>query len=62
MDTYIIEQFGGEKCVGKEKIRTDNYDDVLKRVADIVSKTDHKWKSGIAKRISSEIRMRVGSY
>ena len=30
METYIIEQFDGRKRVGKEKIRTDDYDNVLK--------------------------------
>ncbi len=39
METYIIEQFDGKKCVGKEKIRTNDYEDVLKRVAGIVDKT-----------------------
>ena len=42
METYIIEQFDGKKRVGKERIRTDDYDDVLKRVAEIVTKTDHR--------------------
>ena len=40
METHIIEQFDGKKCVGKEKIRTNDYDDVLKRVAEIIAKTD----------------------
>ena len=30
METYIIEQFDRRKRVGKEKIRTDDYDNVLK--------------------------------
>lgn len=42
METYIIELFDGKKMVGKEKIRTDDYDDVLKCVAEIVAKTDHR--------------------
>ena len=42
METYIIELFDGKKRIGKEEIRTDDYDDVLKRVAEIVAKTDHR--------------------
>ena len=42
MENYIIELFDGKKRIGKEKIRTDDYDDVLKRVAEIVAKTDHR--------------------
>ena len=40
METYIIELFDGKKRVGEEKIRTNDYDDVLKRVAEIVAKTN----------------------
>jgi len=61
METYIIELFDGKKRVGKEKIRTDDYDDVLKRVAEIVAKTDHRIEIWIAQRISIEIRMCVDS-
>ena len=42
METYIIELFDGKKRVGKEEIRTDDYDDVLKRVAEIIAKTEHR--------------------
>lgn len=42
METYIIELFDGKKWVGKEKIHTDDYDNVLKRVAEIVAKTDYR--------------------
>ena len=62
METHIIEQFDGKKCVGKEKIRTNDYDDVLKRVAEIIAKTDHRVEIWIPQRISIEIRMCVGSY
>ncbi len=40
METYSIELFDGKKRVGEEKIRTNDYDDVLKRVAEIVVKTN----------------------
>ena len=58
MDTYIIEQFDSKKCVGKEKIRTDDYDDVLKRVAEIVAKTDHRieiWDSKAYKHRNKDV-------
>lgn len=42
METYILEMFDGKKRVGKEKIRTNDYDDVLKRVNEIVTKTNHR--------------------
>ena len=42
METYIIEMFDGKKRVGKEKIRIDDYDDMMKRVAEIIVKTDHR--------------------
>ena len=42
METYIIELFDGKKRVDKEQIRTDDYDDVLKRVAEIIAKTEHR--------------------
>ena len=42
METYIIELFDGKKRVGKEKIHTNDYDDVLKRAVEIVAKTDHR--------------------
>lgn len=45
METYIIEMFDGKKRVGKEKIRTDNYDVVLKIVAEIITKTDYRVKN-----------------
>ncbi len=44
--------------VGKEKIRTDDYDDVLKRVAEIVAKTDHRieiWDSKAYKRRNNDV-------
>lgn len=34
---------------GKEKIRTNDYDDVLKRVAEIVAKTDYRIEIGDSK-------------
>ena len=58
METYIIEQFDGKKRVGKEKIRTDDYDDVLKRVAEIITKTDHRveiWDSKAYKHRSKDV-------
>ncbi len=60
METYIIEQFDGKKCVGKEKIRTDDYDDVLKRVAEIVAKTNHRveiWDSAAYKHRNKDVCM-----
>ncbi len=42
MKTYILEMFDGKKQVGKEKSRTDDYDDVLKRVNEIVTRTNHR--------------------
>jgi hypothetical protein len=62
METYIIEQFDGKKCVGKEEIRTNDYDDVLKRVTEIVAKTDHRVEIWDSKAYRQGIRMRVGSY
>ncbi len=58
METYIIELFDGKKRVGKEKIRTDDYDDVLKRVAEIVSKTDYRieiWDSKAYKHRNKDV-------
>lgn len=58
METYIIELFDGKKRVGKEKIRTDDYDDVLKRVAEIVAKTDHRveiWDSAAYKHRNKDV-------
>ncbi len=58
METYIIELFDGKKRVGKEKIRTDDYDDVLKRVAEIVSKTNHRieiWNSAAYKHRNKDV-------
>lgn len=40
METYIIELFDVKKRVGKVKICTNDYDDVLKQVAEIIVKTD----------------------
>lgn len=42
MEIYIIELFDGKKRSGKEKIRTDDFDDVLKCMVEIVSKTNHR--------------------
>ncbi len=58
METYIIELFDGKKRVGKEKIRTDDYDDVLKRVAEIVTKTNHRieiWDSKAYKHRNKDV-------
>ena len=58
METYIIELFDCKKRIGKEKIRTDDYDDVLKRVAEIVSKTNHRveiWDSKAYKHRNKDV-------
>ncbi len=58
METYIIELFDGKKRVDKEKIHTDDYDDVLKRVAEIITKTDHRvgiWDSKAYKHRNKDV-------
>ena len=58
MENYIIKLFDGKKRVGKEKIRTDDYDDVLKRVAEIITKTDHRveiWDSKAYKHRNKDV-------
>ena len=36
METYYIELYDGKKRVGKEKLRVENYDEVLKRTAELM--------------------------
>ncbi len=36
MEKYFIELFDGKKRVGKEKIKVDDYDQVLKRVSELI--------------------------
>ncbi|MBQ8488376.1 MAG: hypothetical protein IJ535_01205 [Pseudobutyrivibrio sp.] len=36
METYYIELFDGKKRVSKEKLRVEDYDEVLKRVAELM--------------------------
>ena len=36
METYYIELFDGKKRVSKEKLRLEDYDEVLKRVAELM--------------------------
>ena len=36
METYYIELYDGKKRVGKEKLEVEDYDEVLKRVAELM--------------------------
>lgn len=36
LETYFIELFDGKKKVSKEKLRVENYDEVLNRVAELM--------------------------
>lgn len=36
METYYIELYDGKKRVGKEKLEVEDYDEVIKRVAELM--------------------------